>query len=186
MLCRRPHDVIQQPHKVTKLEPPEEPCRLISPAQLEFTDWEQEDIPRLWPLFSTPRTVKRFVNTYRLMRAGLESAEETEQFEGKKEKPGEYQVALLLLAVVTSATREAMTFLSRLDEPFDEPGASDKPLQWEDVFATIKEPIVDEAWEEFIDNLEHVTQEGFERGVTRSELERWTNRVARYSFSVRP
>ena len=54
------------------------------------------------------------------------------------------------------------------------------------MFATIKEPIVDEAWEEFIDNLEHVTQEGFERGVTRSEIDRWTNRVARYSFSVRP
>lgn len=48
---------------------------LVPPKQLDFTRWEERDIKQLWPLFSTPRTVKRFINTYRLLRAGLTERE---------------------------------------------------------------------------------------------------------------
>ena len=87
----------------------------IPPQQLEFTEWEKEDIQRLWLMFRTPRTVKRFINIYRLLRAGLTSDKDVKSFEGTKRKPGEYQVALLLLAAITAFPNEANQLLYRLD-----------------------------------------------------------------------
>jgi hypothetical protein len=91
----------------------------IPPRQLEFTEWEKEDIQRLWLMFRTPRTVKRFINIYRLLRAGLVSKGDVKRFEGTKRKPGEYQVALLLLAATTAFPNEASRLLYQLDAWLD-------------------------------------------------------------------
>ena len=66
----------------------------LNSAQLNFTTQEQEDIAKLWPLFRTPRTVKRYVNIYRLLRAGLASEEEVEAFAGDGSQQNEYQLAV--------------------------------------------------------------------------------------------
>jgi hypothetical protein len=115
--------------------------RELSPQQLTFTSWEEADIKRLWPMFRTPRTVKRFVNIYRLLRAGLAGDAEVRRFEGTESEPGEYQVALLLLAVMTSFPNQSSRFLYRLDtrlkseEVIKSP--EDASLQWADLLRAL-------------------------------------------------
>lgn len=112
----------------------------ISPRQLEFTEWEKEDIERLWRMFRTPRTVKRFINIYRLLRAGLVSDKDVVSFEGTRTEPGEYQVALLLLAVLTAFPNEASQFLFRMDVWLDAQESKDKEdnLTWGEVIDYLK------------------------------------------------
>ncbi len=92
----------------------------LNPEQLEFTDWEKQDMDLLAPLFRAPRAVKRFVNIYRLLRVGLDpeelakSEEQPSKFEGSAGQPGEYRVVLVLLAVVTGFPNLAPRFLRRL------------------------------------------------------------------------
>jgi hypothetical protein len=117
--------------------------RELSPQQLTFTSWEEADIKRLWPMFRTPRTVKRFVNIYRLLRAGLAGDAEVRRFEGTESEPGEYQVALLLLAVMTSFPNQSSRFLYRLDtwlkseEVIKSP--EDASLQWADLLRALRD-----------------------------------------------
>ena len=98
----------------------------IPPRQLEFTEWEKEDIERLWLMFRTPRTVKRFINIYRLLRAGLITQTDVDSFQGSRREPGEYQVALLLLAAITAFPNEANQLLYRIDAWLDAQELKDK------------------------------------------------------------
>ena len=69
---------------------------IVSNARpLVFTTEEHDDILRLAPLFRAPRSVKRFVNIYRLVRVSV-GRNEHESFIGTHDKPGEYRVALVL------------------------------------------------------------------------------------------
>jgi len=113
----------------------------IPPRQLEFIEWEKEDIHRLWPMFRTPRTVKRFVNIYRLLRAGLSSDIDVETFEGKESEPGEYQVALILLAAITAFPNAAGQFLYRLDAWLDlqEINEEDRDTNWGEVIEFLEQ-----------------------------------------------
>ena len=63
-------------------------------------------VEALAPLFTTPRSAKRFINIYRLMRVSLQDTE-LNALEGTTVSPGEYRTALLLLALVTNYPRLA-------------------------------------------------------------------------------
>lgn len=89
------------------------PTEAESIERLSISAWEQQDIQRLATLFRTPRTVKRFLNTYRFLRASLPPADRT-TFVGTAEDPGEYRVVLVLLAIVVSFSNIAPLFLQRL------------------------------------------------------------------------
>ncbi|HEY3104251.1 MAG TPA: P-loop NTPase fold protein [Pyrinomonadaceae bacterium] len=91
------------------------PADKLNPEQLKFQEWELEDIKRLSPLFRTPRAVKRFLNTYRLVRVGIPS-HEMAAFEGTVSHPGLYRIAQVLLAVVAGYPNLAPRFLQRLRE----------------------------------------------------------------------
>jgi len=123
-----------------KKEPLETPFTPIPPRQLEFTQWEKDDIQRLWLMFRTPRTVKRFINIYRLLRAGLVTGRDVENFEGTKKKPGEYQVALLLLAAITAFPNESNQLLYRLDAWLDiqESNKRRRTSTWQEVIDALK------------------------------------------------
>lgn len=168
-----------------------QPFTPLDPKQLEFTDWEKEDIDLLWRLFRTPRTVKRFINTYRLLRAGLSSGEETNQFEGTKEQPGEYQTALILLAIVTSAPNETTEFLYKLGEWLEQPLPTDRASElwsWKEVINALRTISAqdDTEWQEIMTNLDQILKESFFFTFTKDILRKWAWRVARYSFSVHP
>jgi hypothetical protein len=112
----------------------------IPPRQLEFSEWEKEDIERLWLMFRTPRTVKRFINIYRLLRAGLISQTDVDRFQGTKTEPGEYRVALLLLAAITAFPNEAGQLLYRIDAWLDIQDLKDKEgsCNWVEVLEYLK------------------------------------------------
>lgn len=69
-----PEHETEVPPDVTGEKKPTESFTQLSADQLDFRDWEEQDIYRLWPLFHTPRSVKRFINIYRLLpRASVPS-----------------------------------------------------------------------------------------------------------------
>ena len=76
----------------------------IDPRRLELSEWERNGLEALAPLFTTPRSVKRFVNIYRLLRVSLWQAE-VAAFDGTAGKPGDHATVLLLLALVTNYPR---------------------------------------------------------------------------------
>ncbi len=86
----------------------------VSPAQLRFREWELRDMNRLATLFRTPRAVKRFVNTYRLVRVMVRPTE-LRHFEGTRAEPGEYRWPMLLLAVVAGFPNVGLRFVLTLD-----------------------------------------------------------------------
>ena len=88
---------------------------------LTVSAWELDDIQQLAALFRTPRTVKRFINTYRFLRASLPPAEQA-QFIGTEEAPGDYRVVIVLLAIVVSFPNIAPLFLQRLVDYSDGAG----------------------------------------------------------------
>jgi len=61
----------------------------------------------------TPRTLKRFVNVYRIIKAGLRG-ERLEAFIGRGDDDGEFRAVLLLLAVAHGAPEASTTFFRML------------------------------------------------------------------------
>ena len=69
----------------------------LNPKGLEVTDGEHEFLGRLGQLLSSsPRTIKRFVNTYRLINVALEQA----GYRDPQLSPQNFEVRMLLLAVL--------------------------------------------------------------------------------------
>ena len=69
---------------------------------LRLADWEVERMYDYASLIRTPRAAKRFVNTYRLVRAGL-LEEEWNLFQGDENVSGEFSIAMLLLAAAAGS-----------------------------------------------------------------------------------
>jgi hypothetical protein len=84
------------------------------PEHLQFRDWELKFMKDLHEFIPTPRAAKRFINIYRLLRASLDEHERA-AFIGD-EKSGVYQVAMLLLAILTGHPAEATEILGLLVE----------------------------------------------------------------------
>jgi hypothetical protein len=84
--------------------------------RLRIRPWELKDMEKLGPLFHTPRSVKRFVNTYRFLRAAVRP-QYLPLFEGHKDTPGSYRAAMSLLAIVISYSNVAPLFLKLVMNP---------------------------------------------------------------------
>ena len=121
----------------------------------------------------TPRTVKKFTNLYRLLRAGLdEYTGELDRFlDDEHDRPAEYQAVLILLAMIIAFPEEASDVLLALLAPF-------------------------RSWDEFVKSLEDrgeledvakfftkVTAKGA-TGWTTEPFGRWALEVSRYSFET--
>jgi len=170
-------------------------ARPLNSEQLSFQSWEEKDVNRLWPMFHTPRTIKRFVNTYRLLRAGLLSPEAVARFEGSESEPGSYQIAILLLAVVTSYPHLASRFLLALDEWLDREEAkrdsgkaeaehSRAIYGWTDVVAALRDVQDGDEWAHLLNSLKGIEDDGNWQRFTGETLRTWALRVSRYSFAL--
>jgi hypothetical protein len=82
----------------------------LVPNTLVITPDEQAFIEALAPLIPTPRVAKRFINTYRLLRA---SATDRGALEGGT-GPEQYQVGLLLLAIMNGFPSQTSTLFREL------------------------------------------------------------------------
>lgn len=98
------------------LAPPTESLT-ITDIELEYMN----EIAALMP--RTPRSVKRFVNIYRLYKAGL-STPALGRFLGTREQPGNFRAVQVLLALVTGEPRLAQAVFHELLKE----GTSDKQL----------------------------------------------------------
>lgn len=88
--------------------PPAETLR-ISEAELAFMDEVAPLMPR------TPRSVKRFVNIYRLYKAALSTAG-LARFLGTRDQPGNFQAVQVLLSLVIGTPDFARAVVSVLDD----------------------------------------------------------------------
>ncbi len=166
--------------------------------RLSIREWEYDDLQRLAPLFRTPRAVKRFVNTYRFLRAGIRP-HELPSFEGTAARPGTYRGAMILLAVVVGWPNVAPRFLHRVSTGPRTQGSgfdSDPDFSWTKHLESVRRESVDSVplaggakawedleWEQLCDELLGVARNGLLVRDVR-ELRPWVRVVGRYSFSV--
>lgn len=149
------------------------------PQRLTLTKKEVEDVQRFQLLFATPRAVKRFANTYSLIRVGVNS-EEWSDYLGVDDKPGTYRVPLLLLAVTSAFPVLARPWLLWLKET--------PPEVWQlnqhhiAVLAGKYWDTTNQAeWERLCSCLSRLTLDDWP--LPEPELlVKWVPRVARYSF----
>ena len=163
----------------------------LNPPELELGGDEKQFMATLNLLFQTPRTVKRFVNTYRIFRVRAPGTE-SDVFRGTAANPGQFRCAMVLLAIITgfpALARKAIRIL------FQQP----KDASWDDIVAAFRSSQVHEAdfatdelaptvregraeWLRMCEALADLGRDGavpFSAGTFVS----WTPWVARYSFS---
>lgn len=88
---------------------------VIPSIALTIRSWETQFAGELFELIPTPRAAKRFTNIYRLLKAQVRPAQLL-QFEGSAAQPGDFQVAMLLLAILIGCPGEAATVFLQLQE----------------------------------------------------------------------
>jgi hypothetical protein len=177
----------QDPRQLTNPDQRERvaaPDFVVHDAALTIKPVEAAFARRLFALLPTPRAVKRFSNTYRILKASVPVAR-LPAFEGTEAAPGTFRLPMLLLALLIGLPREAAIALPALYRRVDgggDPVAELLALQRlgfdEQAPAAEKARIAElQAQLKSI-----VTDATFPRAV---ELYReWMPRVARFSFEV--
>jgi hypothetical protein len=158
----------------------------LRPRSLELTPEEVEFIEILAPVVGrTPRAVKRFVNVYRLIRAGI-TGRELESFLAPSEGGWEFKALALLLAMLVGHPEQAKAvFEGVAAAPEEAPiGAVFDGL---DVPSQAGEPEVRqfEGLRRLGEVLESLEEEGTLLPPV-SELKPWLSTVSRYSFRLGP
>ncbi|MEV6598690.1 P-loop NTPase fold protein [Actinoplanes sp. NPDC051346] len=103
--------------KETSVHHARSPRRHLPAEVLEITEAEAAAMSAVAPLVgTTPRTVKRFVNTYRLLKARVKDPRE---FDHRRGGIGDHEVVAFLLAVITGQPAAARILLTtaRLASP---------------------------------------------------------------------
>lgn len=149
------------------------------PERLVLTQAEVKDVQLFQLLFETPRALKRFANTYSLIRVGVDK-DEWDAYLGLNTSAPSYRVPLLLLAVTSAFPSLARPWLIWLRET--------PPAQWQldadalETLVTKNTDTTDRAdWEKLKRLLEGLELDGW-TPPDRQILKDWVPRVARYSF----
>jgi hypothetical protein len=172
-----------------------EPIRQISeidltPETLSITLAERDFISELASLIPSPRTAKRFINIYRLIRAQL-SPTGLDTFIGNSESPGEHRVVVLLLAILTGFPRQAPSIFRQILE-------SHRELNWQALVEMMKprQNVDDKLYANgFVPNMSvgeaaqwkqlYVKLRELEKAPGSISLyNKWVRQVARFSFQV--
>ncbi len=147
----------------------------LRPEGLRLSAAERELLPRLGPLLSTPRSAKRLVNLYRLLRIGIPEAE-LPAFVGDQDG-GPYQAAAILLATVIGRPAQARLLLTAL--PDADPG--------EDIVSFLRSPAWESQWlgrlADLVDLVETIRKDLPVHGELAS-YHQWATTVARFSFET--
>jgi phospholipase C len=164
------------------------------PEHLRIEPWEKSFMKLLHELIPSPRAGKRFINIYRLIRASVDDRERS-VFVGDT-KGGEYQCALLLLAILTGHPGEATEVLRelihhehketwwafienlkalKLTGPADsaETDPTPTPRDNEEVFQR-------QRWTDLFGKLDHLRTSINDQPC--AAFTKWSPRIARYSF----
>jgi hypothetical protein len=132
--------------------------------------WERDALKSYHSLIHTPRGATRLLNTYRLVRAGVPSAE-WDTFRGDQEGTGESRLAMLFLAIAAgrpAVAREWFQLLRQGQYPSsplsEEVSEADRP-----------------AWESF-GRLYEETKDQVGVSVTQELVIKWIDRVELFTF----
>ncbi|WP_165390992.1 P-loop NTPase fold protein [Pseudoduganella lutea] len=114
------HDSAGLPDQTAHYEAIATPKEYSPPEWVEraliIQPWEVEFAQKLDGLIPSPRSVKRLVNVYRVLKAGVHGTQ-LAQFEGVEDSPGDFQLPLLLLAVQIFDTSAANLWFTELVNP---------------------------------------------------------------------
>ena len=136
----------------------------ITPAEAAFAD-------HLFGLIPTPRVAKRFVNIYRMLKASVPGVD-VERYEGP---PGEFQVPMLLLAILLSAPEHAPELLRSLEHP----AAEDR-----DMIDELKKALSAETFAGMPDKIDAIEKKS-KIPDTAAIFKDWLPRVGRFSIDFR-
>ncbi|HWA90316.1 MAG TPA: P-loop NTPase fold protein [Rhizomicrobium sp.] len=156
-------------------EKPAAPRPRSEPAEeaLVIKSFELGFAKQLHPFISTPRGAKRFANLYRLLKASVDKAS-LPAFEGSAQIPGEFQLAMTLLAVLVGRSEEAAELFPRFRDAAVEKDAAPWTRagdgETEDAKRVREELSAIASAPSFPRNAE--------------ALESWIERVSRYSFNA--
>jgi low affinity Fe/Cu permease len=159
---------------------------------LETTQEELEFMSRLAPVLGrSPRSLKRFVNVYRLIKTGL-TPHEARSFLRPNETLADYQAVLFLLAVDTGMPLLAREFFSLLEEGISAPrNETPANIAWmiNRMNAMIQSDTLrdSDSWRrvrDWLDNRVGATPIPITADMALSVFAPWTQRVARFSFEL--
>ncbi|HEX6899229.1 MAG TPA: P-loop NTPase fold protein [Thermoanaerobaculia bacterium] len=108
-----PQDTVSVPPSIAIPTRPRAPRLDPRPPALEIDPLEVAFMGLLAPLIVSPRSAKRLVNIYRLIRAQLDERA-LDHFVGESEAPGEHQAVLVLLAVLIGYPDQASSLFRHL------------------------------------------------------------------------
>ncbi|HVF41988.1 MAG TPA: P-loop NTPase fold protein [Pyrinomonadaceae bacterium] len=167
----------------------------LNPDGLDIVSDEIEFVEKLTPLLGrSPRSVKRFINIYRLIKVGLAPAEAASFLDGTSPVPP-FKAVLFLLTVATgmpSISRDLFQTLMRVHEGLkrvhqNADAARGEVLTVEGLLKRASRstnPPPDSEWGRLREWLN--SHDGGEWGQAPVDvLAAWSHKVARYSFNIR-
>jgi hypothetical protein len=156
----------------------------VRPQHLKIGAAEQEFMKLLHAFVPSPRATKRFVNVYRLLRAGI-AADRLAAFTGSS-VTGEYQAALILLAVTTGFPEQAADLMHDL---VDARPTGSWWAWWDDHLSTMRRAGLlgtrRQSWEDLAACLADLKSQLDRKAMQLPEcnvFRFWAPRIARFSF----
>jgi hypothetical protein len=166
-----------QPNIPMEPDPEPKPPFVIYEESLLIRAWETKFAEVLFSLIPTPRAAKRFSNIYRILKAPV-GREILPSFEGTAELPGDFQVPMLLLAILIGASAEAAVLFPKLQQHAAEGRNMLAALQQFDVLGLSSSALAE--LEERIRPI--IAERGFPN--TPEVFLEWIPRVSRFSFEL--
>jgi hypothetical protein len=149
----------------------------IQEDALVINDWEAKFAVKLFSLIPNPRATKRFSNIYRILKAHVRR-EDLRQFEGTAALPGDFQIAMLLLALLIGNPEECAVLFPKLQKAAME---GDDVLEYlQDLKKSGIDPETAEGLEGKLNSI--VSDSAFPN--TAEVFLEWLPRVSRFSFEV--
>jgi len=134
----------------------EEPVDLM-PKSLDITDDERKFAYKLEHLIHTPRSLKRFLNIYRIIKSRVALKEDVDISPDNFVTAGHYQIVMVLLAILTGFPRQAILLFSKIKN-------ATSNRKWTDLIAGLEPQKSGE------DNYAN----DFDKTINRVEMEIWT------------
>lgn len=160
---------------------------VINQESLTIKSWETQFAEGLFGLIPNPRTAKRFSNIYRILKAPIRH-DRLQQFEGTEEMPGDFQVPMLLLAILINAPTLAAALFPKLQQHAASGGDVVVALQQFKKLGfdepELKKLGLDESgFKALQDKIRPIVTNAYFPHVKELFLE-WIPRVSRFSFEV--
>jgi len=170
---------------VKKVEEPEEEDKLdedLRPEKFKISEPELKFMEVVTPIMGcSPRSVKRFVNLYCLVKAGENIKREL--FLEEKYPVGDFQIVLFLLSLVTGMPKYSRVFFKYLE---DETGGNEGKLKRLDDLMNSLQSKDNEAKNNDYRRLENWYDEHKSewKQIELDEIRKWADRISRYTFSI--